>query len=186
MMRYSLMSTPSRSAAARALVSGRTWKPTMIAPDAFASRMSLSEIAPTPRCTISTCTSLVDSCESASASASAGPPWSALMTMRRVRRSPACACAMKSSRDTPPRLVRRLFASRSSRRRRREWTFAGVESRLDHRTRRVPVGVRLEVEDLGLEQDGVEKLVDVGSALGGDLRRQRLPSELLKHDAVSQ
>ncbi len=88
----------------------------MIAPDALASRMSLSVMAPTPRWTICTCTSPVDSRWSASASASAGPPWSALMRSWSTFRSPAAACDMKSSRVTAPlRDVRRLFASRSRR-----------------------------------------------------------------------
>src|SRR6185437_13501156 len=56
------------------IVVRRTWKPTMIAPDARASRMSLSVIAPTPRWMTSTVTSAVDSWPNASASASAGPP----------------------------------------------------------------------------------------------------------------
>src|SRR5467141_743040 len=50
-------STASRSAEARAFESGRTWKPTMMAPEAFASRTSESVMAPTPRCTTSTLTS---------------------------------------------------------------------------------------------------------------------------------
>jgi len=45
--------------AVRALLSGRTWKPRTIAPEALASRISLSVMAPTPRCTTSTRTSLV-------------------------------------------------------------------------------------------------------------------------------
>ena len=76
------MSTSSRSAAARALASGRTWKPRMIAPDALASRMSLSVIGPDAAVDDSTRTSPVLSWASASASASAGPPWSALMMIR--------------------------------------------------------------------------------------------------------
>src|SRR3990172_2160331 len=73
------MSTFSRSAAARELASGRTWKPTMMAWDALASNTSLSVMPPTPRCTTSTLTSVVESWANASARASAGPPWSALM-----------------------------------------------------------------------------------------------------------
>jgi hypothetical protein len=61
----------------------------MIAPAALASRMSLSAMAPTARWMISTWTSLLDSCCKASASASAGPPWSALMTRRSWRFWPA-------------------------------------------------------------------------------------------------
>src|SRR2546425_2413788 len=68
----------------------------MIAPEARASSTSDSVIAPTPRCTTSTFTSAVESCANASASASAGPPWSALMMIRKVATPPAAASAMKS------------------------------------------------------------------------------------------
>src|SRR6266571_2618292 len=57
MMRYVRISTFSRSAEARAFESGRTWKPMMMAFEAFASSTSPSVIAPTPRCTTSTFTS---------------------------------------------------------------------------------------------------------------------------------
>src|SRR5213593_3483035 len=114
MMRYVRISTFSRSAEARALESGRTWKPTMIAFEALASSTSESVMAPTPRCTTSTLTSGVDSCASASASASAGPPWSALMMIRSAAAPPSARSAMKSS-SVFTRPERRCCASRSSR-----------------------------------------------------------------------
>ena len=229
----------------------------MIAPDALASRMSLSVIAPTPRWMTSTCTSLVESCPSASASASAGPPWSALMTRRSDCTSPAAACDMKSSSDTAARDVRRLFASRSRRWRRcaisrelvassttqeliarhrnavhaehlhrdrrtralhglaalveqgahatrvhaadevvadaeravlhehrRDRTLPRIELRLDDRAARAAVGIRLEVENLGLEQNLLEQLWHAGPLLRRDRRVERRSAELLEHDAV--
>ena len=48
------------------------------------------------------------------------------------------------------------------------------------------VRVRLEIEDLGLQQDLLEQLVDAGALLGRDLRAERGAAELLEHDAVLQ
>src|SRR5476649_580933 len=50
------------------------------------------------------------------------------MRMRSARASPPAACVMKSSSVTPPRVVRRLFASRSSRSRRCATSRAAVAS----------------------------------------------------------
>ncbi len=88
-----------------------------MAPDARASSTSLSVMAPTPRRTTSTRTSGVLSWARASARASAGPPWSALMMMGRVETAPSFSARLKSSRLVP-RWLRRLWASRSSR-----WRF---------------------------------------------------------------
>ena len=58
--------------------------------------------------------------------------------------------------------------------------------RLHDGARRAPIGIRLEVEDFRLQQDGVEQLVDVRALLRGDLGRQRLTAEFLEHDTVRQ
>src|SRR4026207_1965963 len=63
----------------------------------------------------STETSVLESCANASARASAGPPWSALISTRSVRFSPADVCDMKSSSVTALLLAPRLFASRPGR-----------------------------------------------------------------------
>src|SRR5216683_3251097 len=92
----------------------------MIAFEALASSTSPSVIAPTPRWTTSTFTSGVDSWASASASASAGPPWSALMMIRSAAAPPSARSAMKSS-SVFTRPVRRCCASRS-----RRWRFCAM------------------------------------------------------------
>ena len=184
---------------------------------------------------------------SASASASAGPPWSALMRMWSVRAPPAADCAMKSSSVTPPRVaatalrlaIETLATLRDFARRRRvlddeeliaghrhaleaedlhrdrragrldrlaalveqrahaagvhaadevvadleravlhehrgDRTLARIELRFDDRSLRAPIRIRLEVEDLRLEQDLVEQRVDVRSLLRRDLGREHL------------
>ena len=87
----------------------------MIAPDALASRTSLSVMAPTPRWTTSTRTSLVLSWASASASASAGPPWSALMMMRSAATLALLERPAEVLQRWRPSWLRRFCASRSSR-----------------------------------------------------------------------
>ncbi len=72
------MSTPSRSAARRAAIDGRTWKPMMIASDAAARVTSLSEISPTALCRTLTWISSVDSLMSESLRASIEPSTSPL------------------------------------------------------------------------------------------------------------
>ena len=227
----------------------------MMAPDALASSTSLSLMAPTPRCTTSTRTSGVLSCASASARASAGPPWSALMMIGRVVTCPSLSARLKSS-SVPPRWPRRFCASRSSRCRfwamsrasaasattrnespadgtpskprictgidgpadghrvaalveqrahaagelaadevvadlqraalhqqRGERALARIEGGLDDGALGPAVGVGLEVEDVGLEQDLLEQQVDAGALLGRDCGREDVAAELLEHDA---
>jgi hypothetical protein len=69
---------------------------------------------------------------------------------------------------------------------RRHRALARIELRLDHRARWRAVGVGLEVQDLGLQEDLLEQLVDVRALLGRDLGREHVAAELLQHDAVLQ
>ena len=64
--------------------------------------------------------------------------------------------------------------------------LARIQLRLHDGARRAPIGIRLEVEDFRLQQNGVEQLVDVRALLRGDLGRQRLTAEFLEHDTVRQ
>jgi len=57
----------------------------------------------------------------------------------------------------------------------------GVERRLEHRALGPAVGVRLQIEQLGLQQDLVEQLLHVLARLGGDRRGERRTAELLEH-----
>src|SRR5436190_1724180 len=67
-----------------------------------------------------------------------------------------------------------------------ERALAGVERRLEHRALGPAVGVGLQVEQLGLQENLVEQLLHVLARLGGDRRGQRRAAELLEHHTVRQ
>ena len=208
---------------------------------------------------MSTRTSLVPSWASASASASAGPPWSALMMIRSCVTAPSLSAREMSS-SVPPRAERRFCASRSSR-----WRFcaisraslasdttrkvspadgtpskpriwigidgptsltglprssksartrpenlpqmklsptvqrallhqhggeralAGVEGRLDHRALRLGVGIGLELENFGLQQDLVEQFRRRPCPVLAEISAlEHVAAELLEHDVLLQ
>src|SRR5207249_3942774 len=143
MMRYVRISTFSRSAEARALESGRTWKPMMIAFEALASSTSESVMAPTPRCTTSTLTSGVARLRHAFEAqhlhrrgrtrARHGLP--ALVVHR-----PHPAIELPADEVVPTAQRAVLDEDRGER------TLAGVERRLEHGALRAPLGVGLEIE----------------------------------------
>jgi hypothetical protein len=62
----------------------------------------------------------------------------------------------------------------------------GIELRFDHGAGGAAIGIRLQVQDLGLQQDLVEELGHAGPLLGRDLARERGAAEVLEHDAVLQ
>src|SRR3982751_3210997 len=69
---------------------------------------------------------------------------------------------------------------------RRDGTLARIELGLDNGAFGSPIGIRLEVQNLSLEENAVEQLIDVRSLLCRDLGRQHLAAEFLEDDAVLQ
>src|SRR3954466_16073905 len=69
---------------------------------------------------------------------------------------------------------------------RRDGTLARIELGLDNGAFGSPIGIRLEVQNLSLEENAVEQLIDVRSLLCRDLGRQHLTAEFLEDDAMLQ
>src|SRR5688500_3488249 len=67
---------------------------------------------------------------------------------------------------------------------RRHGAFARIELCFDNGAGGAAVRVRLQVEDFRLQEDLIEKRVDVGSFLGRNFARQNGAAELLEHDSV--
>src|SRR5439155_11789592 len=65
-----------------------------------------------------------------------------------------------------------------------ERALARVERGLEHRAMAFALGIGLEIEDLGLEQDLLEQGLDADALLGGDFGREDFAAELLEHDVV--
>ena len=63
---------------------------------------------------------------------------------------------------------------------------AAVELGLDHHAVGGAVGVGLQVEDLGLQQDGFDQVVEAGLLLGGDLDRLGVAAQAFDDDLVLQ
>ena len=101
MIWYVRTSTPSDSASARALRSGRTLNPMIVALEAAPSCTSFSVIPPTPRCTNDSFTSSRSSFLRLSVSASSEPWTSAFRIMLSVATSPRWICSKMSSSFTP-------------------------------------------------------------------------------------
>ena len=63
---------------------------------------------------------------------------------------------------------------------------AAIELGLDDRTLRLAVGIGLEVEQLGLELDGLDQLVEAGPLQGADRHRLDVAAEILDHHLVAE
>ena len=61
----------------------------------------------------------------------------------------------------------------------RDRPAADVEARLDHDALRRGLGIGLELQDVGLQQQHLEQLVQPGALLGGDVDEDRRPAPLL-------
>ena len=109
MTRYIRISTFIRAALSLALASGRTLKPTMMAPEVLASMTSLSLMAPTAQWMTRTRTSSLEIFSREDFTASAEPCTSALTMMFRFFISPAWIWLNRSSRVTLPTLLFMLF-----------------------------------------------------------------------------
>src|SRR5918995_903472 len=96
------MSTPSRSASARASAFGRTLKPTTSAFEVAASMMSPSVIGPTPWWITLTRTSGCSILASSETAASTEPPTSPLRIRFRSWTAPSCSWEKRVSSETPP------------------------------------------------------------------------------------
>ena len=148
------------SASSRALRSGRTLKPMIVALEAAASWMSFSVMPPTPRCTNASLTSSRSSFWRLSVSASSEPVTSALRIRLSVAVSPAWICSKMSSSRAPPDMAWRLAA---------EAGHAAASARGSRRTLRAVLLV-------GGDDEVVAGVGDVGQA--EDLDRRGRPGFL--------
>ena len=113
MTRYVRISTPSRSASARASAFGRTLKPTTIALEAAASMMSPSVIPPTPWWITETRTSGCWIFASSETAASTEPTTSPLSTRFRSWTAPSWIAAKRFSSVGPAGALRELLAAQT-------------------------------------------------------------------------
>ena len=68
----------------------------------------------------------------------------------------------------------------------RDGSAALVELGFDHQAAGFAVGIGLEVEHFGLQQDGIQQLVEIGALERRHFDFERIAAHALDHDLVAQ